>query len=144
MRTEDGIVKLSDGSTLLLKVFIVDIRELGGFSPFAGVNLVVNVTVGITVKEVPKELSKRVQDKPVVDLTVPQDGWEMVEIDRDHSRPAVVETEFNSSKGPLLVRAEVEAVMAARNLNYRDRLGEPLYFISWVYKVSWRPKGEGG
>ncbi|MGC9072480.1 MAG: hypothetical protein ACP5HK_07330 [Acidilobus sp.] len=114
MRTEDWIVKLSDGSTLV--VFIADVRELRGL-PFAGVNLNVSAMAGVAVNEVPNELRRRVQDKPVVDLTMPQDGWEMVEIVRDRSRPAVAEEGFSSSKGQQLVRAE--AVMAAVASSFR-------------------------
>jgi len=40
--------------------------------------------------------------------------------------------------------AGAEAVIAARNTLYRTPFNEPLYWLSWVYKASWKPRGGGG
>jgi len=59
-----GIIKLSDGSILQLKVFIIDVKE-AGFSPFGGVYFDVRVIGGVTTESVPESLKELVKDKPV-------------------------------------------------------------------------------
>jgi len=133
-----GIVRLSDGTVLKLKITIVDARE-AGFSPFGGVNIVVKTVGGIGVIEIPQELHGRVADKPVMPPEPPREGWEIVDI--ENYEPAVEETRVNTSKGEFLVKVQAEPVMAARNLNYKTELNEPPYWLNWVLKVSWRPVG---
>jgi len=38
-----------------------------------------------------------------------------------------------------LVTIVSEPTMVARNLNYKSDLGEPVYFVYFVPKVSWKP-----
>jgi len=54
-------------------------------------------------------------------------------------KPAVVEENFKSSKGEFMVRVVAEPVMVSRNMNYRSIHNEPIYSVSWVAKISWRP-----
>jgi hypothetical protein len=56
-----------------------------------------------------------------------------------------VEEVVVTSQGKFIVRVVAEAVMVARNMRYRSTLGEPVYWVSWVYKISWKPVvGAGG
>ena len=118
-----GRIKLSDGAVLKLKILVVDVRE-SGFSPFGGVNFDAKIIGGIAVESVPEEVKKLVADRPLIPLELPREGWEVVQ----------------SSKGEFVVRIVAEAVMASRNTLYRSPFNEPVYWVSWVYKVSWKPK----
>jgi hypothetical protein len=140
--SEPGSITVSDGTILKLKVSIIDVREIEGmFSPFGGVVFDVKAVGGVSVYRVPEELKKAVANKPVAPPEPPQDGWEILEI--KEQKPAVVEEIVDSSKGKFMVRVVGEAVMVARNMNYKTPHNEPVYWVSWVYKVSWRPiKGE--
>jgi hypothetical protein len=51
----EGLIKLSDGTTLKLRAFIMDIREKPGPSPFL-VNLVVNPIAGISASKIPENV----------------------------------------------------------------------------------------
>jgi hypothetical protein len=133
-----GFITVSDGTILKLKVSIVDIREIEGkFSPFGGVFFDVNAVGGVSAYNVPEELKKAVADKRLAPSEPPQDGWEILEI--KEQKPAIVEEVVDSSKGRFMVRVVGEAVMVARNMNYKTLHNEPVYWVSWVYKISWRP-----
>lgn len=139
-----GLIKLTDGTKLKLSILVVDVRE-AGFSPFGGVNFDVKTVGGVATVYVPEELREAVKDKPLPPGDqVPEDGWEIIDIAEKEN--AVAELIVNSSKGEFKVRVEAEPVMAARNMNYRNKYSEPIYWLSWVIKVSWRPlqKTRGG
>ncbi|MFP3189988.1 MAG: hypothetical protein RXR31_01440 [Thermoproteota archaeon] len=138
-------VELSDGAILLLKVMVVHIKE-AGFSPFGGVNFDVKALADVTVESLPDELKEKVRDKPVYYPYQPyqellKDGWEFVDIKGQW--PAVIETTVNTSKGTFRVKVVAEVVMVARNLSYKTPAGEPIYTVSWIYKVSWTSAGQG-
>jgi hypothetical protein len=133
---EVGLIRLADGSELKLRILVVDVRE-AGFSPFGGVNFDVKVVGGVSTLSVPEELRKAVDGKPLMPPAPPPDGWEIVDI--VEQRPAVVEEVVATSQGKFIVRVVAEAVMVARNMKYRSTLGEPVYWVSWVYKISWKP-----
>ena len=136
---EDTLVaKLKDGTTVIMKVILDSIKEMG-FSPFGGVIFSANITTQIGFMT-PEELKEKVKDMPVhyPGQQLPTDGWEVVDI--EWQRPAVIETTVNTSKGVFSVRVVVEATMAARNMSYRLPYGDPIYQIAWVYKTSWRPQ----
>lgn len=132
----DGIIKLSDGAVLRLRILIVDVKETG-FSPFGGVNLAVSTIGGIAVAQLPDELRKVVADRPLAPSELPRDGWDYVDV--VEFSPAVAEEDFETTRGRFIVAVRAEPVMVVRNLNYKTLLGEPLYWASWVYKISWRP-----
>ncbi len=69
----DGLIKLSDGTVLKLKVFIVDIKE-AGFSQYGGVNFDVSIVGGVSTQNVPEELKKAVASNPLAPPTTP-DRW---------------------------------------------------------------------
>lgn len=130
-----GSLTLSDDTVITFVTYVLNVKETG-FSPFGGVNFVVESITGITVEKITDELREKIKDKTVLN-GVPQDGWEIIDI--KEQTPAIVELEADSSKGKFKVKVETEVVMTSRNLNYRTVTNEPLYFISWVNKVSWRP-----
>jgi len=139
-RESVGLITLSDGTTLKLKVTIVDIKE-SGFSPFNGINFDVKLIGGIATQSVPENLREAVKDKPPAPPEPPREGWELVDIVKQE--PAIVEEVIKSSKGLFKVRVEAEATMVARNTLYRATSNEPYYWATWVYKVSWKPTKEG-
>ncbi|MDT7868100.1 MAG: hypothetical protein RQ853_06795 [Acidianus sp.] len=133
-----GIIKLSDGSILQLKVFIIDVKE-AGFSPFGGVYFDVRIIAGVTTESVPESLKELVKDKPVFTPwpELPMEGWEFVDI--VEQKPAEALTTVKSSKGLFEVKVVAEATMVAKNTLYRSLANEPLYWVYWIYKPSWRP-----
>lgn len=138
MSRRDGSIKLADGSVLKLRAVVLSIKE-AGFSPFGGVNLVVKPIAGVSAEYVPEELRRNVRNRPAIPPTPPQEGWEMIEV--MEYRSAVDEQEYDTSKGRFRVRVEVEPLMIARNMMFRagEDLDEPVYWVSWVYKISWSP-----
>jgi len=138
MSSKEGVVRLSDGAVLRLKVVIVDARE-AGFSPYGGVNIFVKPIGGLSVKEIPENLRNEMRDKPIASGLEPRDGWEIIDI--EEFEPATDEMMVKTSKGLFLVKVKAEPVMAARNMGYKPapELNEPLYSLNWVYKVSWKP-----
>ena len=132
-----GRIKLSDGAVLKLKILVVDVRE-SGFSPFGGVNFDAKIIGGIAVESVPEEVKKLVADRPRIPPEPLRDGWEVVDI--VEQQPAEAWEVVQSSRGEFVVMVAAEAVMASRNTLYRSPLNEPVYWVSWVYKVSWKPK----
>jgi hypothetical protein len=77
-----------------------------------------------------------VASKPLAPQEIPEEGWELLDI--EEFTPATVEQEYDSSKGKLLVKVQVEPVMASRNMSFKNIFEEPIYWISWVYKISWK------
>jgi hypothetical protein len=138
MANRDGVVKLSDGTILKLKIALIEARDIG-FSPFGGVNIIVKPMGGIAVQEVPETIIKGMSGKPLAPVgpEPPKDGWKIVEI--TEYEPAQVEEEVKTSKGPFIVRVQAEPVMASANYSYRTETNEPLYWLNWVFKVSWKP-----
>ncbi len=124
---------MADGTVLKLKIAIVDIKECG-FSPFGGIDLDVKAIGGVATHSVPEELKKFMVDKPLAPPELPTDGWEIIDI--VEQKPAEMEEITNTSKGKFRVKVTAEAVMAARNMKYKSRLTEPIYWISWVWKIS--------
>ena len=132
-----GRIKLSDGTVLKLKICVVDVREVG-YSPFGVVDFDVKVAGGAAVEHVAEEVKRLVADKPLMPPEPPRGGWEALEI--VEQLPATAEVEVQASRGEFIVKVGAEAVMAARNLQYRSIYGEPIYWISWIYKTYWRAK----
>jgi len=139
VESRPGIIKLSDNTTLTLKITIIDAREVG-FSPFGGVHIAVKAVGGISTKNVPHELREKVSDKPLATSQIPKDGWELIDIREQEE--ACEKVKIDTSRGKFLVNVRAEATMAARNMQYKNEFNEPIYMLSWVYKVSWRPVRE--
>jgi hypothetical protein len=135
---EDTLMaKLEDGTTVVMKVILDSIKEMG-FSPFGGVNFSVNITTQIVFVS-PEELKEKVKDRPVhyPGQQLPTEGWEIIDV--TWQRPAVIETTVDTSRGAFNFKIVTEATMAARNMNYRIPAGDPIYQITWVYKYYWKP-----
>jgi len=138
--SKPGIIRLADGSTLILRVAIVGVKYIG-FSPFGGVNFIVKTTGGVTTLSVSEELRERVREKPLSPLDkLPQDGWELVDILEQEPAYEAVEVDVGSDR--YVVEVLGEATMVSRNMNYRTNSDEPLYWVSWNVKIRWRPVGE--
>jgi len=132
----DGSVELADGSVLKISVNIIDARQ-GGFSVFGGVNIIVKHAGGIAVTKVGAKASEIVKDKPLFPAgEQPTDGWQLVDIAK--TTPASSETKTETTKGIFIVTLKALPSMAAINLNYRNELNEPAYFINWTPIVSWK------
>jgi hypothetical protein len=132
-----GFVTVSDGTVLKLKISIVDIKEMG-FSPFGGINFDVKAMGGVSTHAVPEELKKAVADKPIsFSPEPPPDGWEILDV--KEQEPAALEEIVDTSKGKYRVRVAADVVMVSRNMRYRSHRDEPLYWVSWVWKISWKP-----
>jgi hypothetical protein len=139
--TEFASIKLSDGTTLKIKITVVDIKE-GDFSPFGDISFDVKAVGGVTTDHVPEELKKAMSDKPISLDIMSLRGWEIIDIIEKEC--AAIEETVNSSKGKFIVRVEAEPIMSARNMNYRSVRNEPIYYVSWVWKISWKPVKETG
>lgn len=131
-----GFIKLSDGTELKLRMLIIDVKELG-FSPFGGINFDVKTVGGVATANVPEELKKIMINKPLTPPELPQDGWGIIDI--VEQKPAVAEEVVDTSKGKYKVMVVMDAVMVSRNMNYRTIHNEPVYWVSWVTKISWKP-----
>ena len=132
----DGSVELADGSVLKISVNIIDARQ-GGFSVFGGVNIIVKHAGGIAVTKVGAKASEIVKDKPLFPAgEQPTEGWQLVDIVK--TTPASSETKTETMKGIFMVTLKAIPSMAAINLNYRNELNEPAYFVNWTPIVSWK------
>jgi len=133
--SELGYVRVEDGSILVLRVALVDVRERRIPSPF-GVEFDVNFNVGLAVY--PSEESLReVEGKPILESgRVASEGWAPVKIVEKAS--AYEEAIYVGEDGrQYLVRVEVEPIMVSKNAMYRAAQGTPLYAVRWVPKVTW-------
>jgi len=140
--SKPGIIRLADGSVLILRVAVVGVKH-AGFSPFGGVNFTVKTTGGVIAISIPEELRERVRDKPFSPLDkLPQDGWELVDVQEQEPAQEVVEVDIDNKR--YVVEVLGEATMVSRNMYYRADSDEPLYWVSWSVKIKWRPMGEGG
>jgi len=131
-----GRVKLSDGTIIKLKTLIVDVKE-AGFSPFGGVSFDVKVIGGVATESVPDHVKELVKDKPLAPPEPPKEYWEILDI--IEQQPAEVVENTSTSLGTFSIKVVSEVVMASRNIMYRTPTNEPLYWVSWINKVSWKP-----
>ncbi|WP_317894835.1 hypothetical protein [Pyrofollis japonicus] len=134
-----GLVVLTDGSRLVLRVVIVGARYVG-FSPFGGANFAVKTAGGVASLHVPEELVEAVRNKPLAPPDKPpQEGWELVDI--ESQEPAWEEIELPVGDKRYRIRVSGEAAMVSRNTSYRTDMGEPLYLVFWSTKIMWKPVG---
>ena len=132
-----GKIKLSDGSILSLRIAIVNVKKVKGFSPFGGVNLSIKVVGGVGSLEVPEELREAIAEKPLFPPDKPpREGWEFVDIVEQECASEEAEVLVDGKR--FLVHVEAEALMVVRNMSYRTEIGEPMYWVNWVNKVRWQ------
>ncbi len=130
-----GYVKVNDGSAIILRVAIVDVRVRQEASPF-GAEFDVNATGGISVYPSEDVLSE-VKDKPVLEPgKTASEGWMRVNI--VERAPAYEEVIYNDDRvGKYLIRIEIEPVMVSKNTQFKTSRGLPLYVVRWVPKITW-------
>ena len=130
-----GYVRVDDGSVIILRVAIIDVRLQDVISPF-GVEFEVNVTTGITVYPSSNSLNE-VKNKPTIEPgRIVKEGWVQVNIVEKAS--AHEEIVYNDKKvGTYLVRVDIEPIMVSKNLLYKTVHGVPWYIVRWVPKVAW-------
>lgn len=135
-----GYIELKDGSIIIQRVAVVDVRVLTTKSPF-GVEFDVSITTGIAVRA-SDSVSKLLENKRILSPgEKPPDAWKTVDIVK--SVPAVEEVLFEDEQiGKYLIRIEIEPIMVSLNLEVKTLRGEPLYAVRWVPKVSWKKIGE--
>jgi len=131
-----GYVKLSDGTTIILRAAVVDIKPLQITPPF-GVEFNVSVVGGVSAYPSDSALNE-VKDKQLIEPDkMPSDGWTLIDIVEKQSAYEEVVYLLNG-KEKYVIKAEIEPILAAKNTNYRTIQNEPLYFVRWVNKVSWK------
>jgi len=142
VRSKFGYAKLSDGTTISIRAIIIDINEVS-LTP-VGPDLGIAYNVMVSVRS-PSDLRERVKEKPLP----PSDGshlsrldiWEIVDI--IESKGAVEECLYNAKNGKsYIVLLEIEPTIVARTLEYRDHMGNPIYYIRWSSRVVTKLKGE--
>ncbi len=139
VQSKPGVITLSDGTKLVLRVVIVGVKHTG-FSPFDRVNFAVKTAGGVASLYVPSELKEKVKDRPLSPPDgLPREGWELIDI--QSQEPAMEEVEVEVEGKRYRVRVVGEASMVARNTSYRTDMGEPLYFVHWSIKIQWRSVG---
>jgi len=131
-----GYVKLSDGTTIILRAAVVDVKPLQIPSPFEPE---FNVIIAGGVSAYPSDSAlNEVKDKPLIEPSkMPSDGWTLIDIVEKQSAYEEIEY-FLNEKEKYTIRAEIEPILVAKNSNYRTIQNEPLYFVRWVNKVSWK------
>jgi len=133
--TKFGKIKLSDGTFIVSRVAIVDVRIAIENTPF-GPEFDVKTVGGVSVypsEDVLKEISNKdviLPGKPVTE------GWEPVKV--LEFEPPVEEAIYNSnSMGEYRIRVELEPIAVSKNVKYRTVLGEPLYAVKWFPRMQW-------
>jgi len=129
-----GNIKLSDGAHLRLRILIVDVKEIG-FSPFGGVNFYANVTGGVYVEFIPDRLRELVKAA----IPKPRACQRRLGVAR-HRRTKARRGAGDCSELAGRIRGEGCSRRVARNTHYRSPTNEPIYWVHWLYKVSWKPK----
>jgi hypothetical protein len=86
---------------------------------------------------VPDNVKELVKDRPLAPSGPPREGWEILDI--AEQQPAEAVTSVSTPLGNFSIKVVSEVVMASRNTMYRTPTNEPIYWVSWVNKVSWRP-----
>jgi len=135
-----GYVKLPDGTLLVLRVAVVDVRVAHMESPF-GVEFEVSFTTGVAAYPSEKALEEFRDKRILAPGEKPPSSWCQLEItSRD---PAVEEVEYTDSKlGRYSIRVEIEPIMVSVNTEVRNVRGEPYYVVRWIPKITWKKVGE--
>jgi len=133
---ELGYSKLEDGTFIISRVAIVDVRPIQVRSPF-GVEFEVSFTTGISAHPSKEALNLLKEKGVLMPGETPPNHWKQLEI--REKKPAVEEVEFNDPElGKYIIRVEIEPLMASVNVEKKNIRGEPIYVVRWSPKVSWR------
>jgi len=127
-----GYVKLSDGTSIILRVAIVDVKPL---QTSFGVEFNVVTVSGSSVNPSDSVLNE-VRDKPIIEPNkTPSDGWTLVNIVEKQSAYEEVEYLFNEK---YIIRAEVEPLIVIKNTKYKNIQEQPIYIVRSARKISWK------
>ena len=127
-----GYVKLSDGTSIILRVAIVDIKPL---QTSFGVEFNVVTVSGSSVNPSESVLNE-IRDKPIIEPNkTPSDGWTLVNIVEKQS--AYEEVEYLSNE-KYIIRAEVEPLIVVKNTKYKSIQEQPIYIVRSARKISWK------
>jgi len=134
-RSKIGYIKLSDETMISLRVVIVDIRE--GMQKPVGPDLHIAHTTLIKADS-PQSLKEKVREKPLPPPTNIHlqnlEIWEIVDI--IESENAFDECKYTATNGHTYrAIVEIEPTIAARTLEYRDDLGNPIYHLRLGTKI---------
>ena len=133
---ELGLGRVADGTVIVLRVAIVDMRPIRVGSPF-GVEFEVSFTTGISAYPSQKVLEDFKDKQVLMPRENLPDSWQQLGI--VDKKSAVEEVEFNDEKlGKYIIRVEIEPLMAAVNTEKKSIKGEPIYAVRWAPKISWR------
>lgn len=140
VKSEIGHIKLSDETTISLRIVIIDIRE--GISMPTGPDTFVKNTVFLSASS-PHSLREKVKDKtqPPLDESHIQniEIWEDQEI--VEAKNTFEKCEYTAADDHTYnVIAEAEPTIVSRTLEYKDDYGNPIYHVRWSTKVSTRKK----
>jgi len=129
-----GYVKLSDGTAIILRAAIVDIKP---HQTPSGVEFNVLTTGEISVYPSDSALNE-VKDKPLIEPgKTPLDGWTLIDIVEKQSAYEEVEYPLNE-KEKYIIKAEIDPLLVAKNIKYRTIQKEPIYAVKWITKTSWK------
>ena len=134
IRNEPGYVKLSDGTILIIRVVITDIREIRR----EPTGLIFNVGHSVSVAAFsPESLKEIVKDKPKpvgLDYLKKLDVWEFIDI--VECKNSIDECLYYGSDGlTYRISIEIEPTIASRTLEFRDEFMNPVYFVRWSPKI---------
>jgi len=129
-----GYVRLSDGTNIILRVAVIDIKPLQTSSPF-GVEFNVITVSGISVYPSESVLNE-VKDRTIIEPNkTPSDGWTLVNV--TEKQPAYEEVEYLFNE-KYIIRAEVEPLMVVKNTKYKSMQEQPIYIVRYAKKISWK------
>jgi len=132
-----GRAKLADGTIIIFRVAIVDIKELPREPPF-NPDFLIQIARGISAYPT-EAVMNEAKDKPVFakEDHLPEDGWSLIDI--ADKELAYEEIEYISKdKQRYIIRVEDEPILASKNAKYKTLAEEPLYMVRFVLKKSWR------
>ena len=133
---ELGYAKLEDGTIILCRVAVINVRPIYESSPF-GIDFDLDLTTGISPQP-SEEAREQIKDKPVLPPgEKPPNNWKQLEI--KEKKAAVEKIEYEDERtGKYLITVEVEPIMASLNTAIKTIKGDPLYVIRWVPKITWK------
>jgi len=126
-REEWGTYLLEDGTKLMIRLIVTDVIKLG--EDVIGPKLKVGGTAVFRVIS-PSELKEKVKGKPepTGPVSLEEPGWEYVGV-KEEIKPTRSIYRLND----YLLEVKLEVIGVARNLNYRDPAGNPIYNVRWSF-----------
>ena len=132
-----GKIKLSDGSEIIHRVAIVDVRPTKVGRP-SEVEFGIDIITGISVYPSKAVLSD-IKSARIISLgeIPPDEGWETLEIVTKENSFEEITCNIENI-GEFLIRVEIDPAMASINKKVRTVNKEPFYVIKWIPKFSWK------